>query len=425
MISEVSKQYQIAPQLDVATLDIRSQRQMFQVHGRGLRFQISEGVATLLDVLQAPATVDDAYDKFLLSYPSCSRATFEVLLNRLLETGIVASAAELGSNDPRHNTVPDPKRFGRGGKHGFAFRISLFDVDQLRPFTGVLAKLFDPRCTILLLVVSAVLHLTYLFSSHSGGHAAAMKLSDLNLLLLIAIVYISVFFHELGHAAACTYFGIGHGDIGVGVYLLYPVFYSDVSESWLLSRKQRLVVDAGGLYFQVLASSSLIVVWLFTHQHVLALALSSLFIGALINLNPFFRFDGYWILSDWLGHPRLSSAANDLWQKLRSREQRNEMWVRSKGQEHDLIILLYCVLNAAFIVGFGIRLVRVAVPHLILEAKLTVLQLGFGLAHDPVALFRPTLLLHAFLLVFTWLGIGRIIYSQLSSIARRIRTYAR
>ena len=44
----------------------------------------------------------------------------------------------------------------------------------------------------------------------------------------------SSFFHELGHAAACKYFGIRHGGIGFGLYLNFPVLYTDVTEVWKL-----------------------------------------------------------------------------------------------------------------------------------------------------------------------------------------------
>ena len=47
---------------------------------------------------------------------------------------------------------------------------------------------------------------------------------------LLVFMLASSFFHELGHASACKYFGVCHGGIGFGLYLNFPVLYTDVTE---------------------------------------------------------------------------------------------------------------------------------------------------------------------------------------------------
>lgn len=54
---------------------------------------------------------------------------------------------------------------------------------------------------------------------------------------LVAFTIISSFIHELGHASACKHFGLKHGGIGFGLYLNFPVLYTDVTEIWKLNRK--------------------------------------------------------------------------------------------------------------------------------------------------------------------------------------------
>ena len=51
--------------------------------------------------------------------------------------------------------------------------------------------------------------------------------------------------HELGHASACHYFQIPHGNIGFGLYLNIPVFYTDVSQAWKLTRRERFLINIG------------------------------------------------------------------------------------------------------------------------------------------------------------------------------------
>ena len=62
---------------------------------------------------------------------------------------------------------------------------------------------------------------------------------------------LSLAFHECGHARVPVG-GARPGRIGIGIYLVWPVFYTDVTDSWRLSKAGRLRTDLGGVYFNVL-----------------------------------------------------------------------------------------------------------------------------------------------------------------------------
>jgi hypothetical protein len=74
---------------------------------------------------------------------------------------------------------------------------------------------------------------------------------------------------------------------------------------WRLQRRQRLVVDLGGVYFQ---SMSIVVcalwAWATANPTVLWVVLAMDF-AMLMNLNPLFKLDGYWAVSDATGIPNL------------------------------------------------------------------------------------------------------------------------
>lgn len=118
---------------------------------------------------------------------------------------------------------------------------------------------------------------------------------------LIILMLLSSFFHELGHASACRFYGVNHGGIGIGLYLNFPVLYTDVTNAWRLKRKQRLIVDIAGIYFQSIFLVIILLFFLFTHYDILRYIILIMNLGILITLNPFFKFDGYWIVSDLLG----------------------------------------------------------------------------------------------------------------------------
>jgi len=63
------------------------------------------------------------------------------------------------------------------------------------------------------------------------------------------LTIVAACFHELGHATAGRYGGADPGVIGVGIYLIWPAFFSDLTDSYRLSRSGRLRADLGGVYF--------------------------------------------------------------------------------------------------------------------------------------------------------------------------------
>jgi putative peptide zinc metalloprotease protein len=125
------------------------------------------------------------------------------------------------------------------------------------------------------------------------------------LLALIATLALAALFHECGHAAACAYGGARPGPIGMGIYLLFPVFYTDVTDSYRLDRAGRIRTDLGGLYFNVWCVVVLNAAFLASHNGLLLLAVLLLHLEMAQQLIPTVRFDGYFVLADLAGVPDL------------------------------------------------------------------------------------------------------------------------
>lgn len=140
---------------------------------------------------------------------------------------------------------------------------------------------------------------------------------------LLLFMLLSSFIHELGHASACKHFGVRHGGVGFGLYLNFPVLYTDVSEVWALGRGQRCVVNLAGVYFQVYCLLALLGLYAATGNDLVRYLVLALNLGFLMTLNPFFKFDGYWLASDLLGVPNL---------RQRSREWLGYVWKRLRGR---------------------------------------------------------------------------------------------
>ena len=68
-------------------------------------------------------------------------------------------------------------------------------------------------------------------------------------LAVAGLTLASLLFHEFGHASACRYGGARPGVIGFGLYLGWPLLYTDVTDAYRLGRAGRLRTDLGGVYF--------------------------------------------------------------------------------------------------------------------------------------------------------------------------------
>lgn len=116
----------------------------------------------------------------------------------------------------------------------------------------------------------------------------------------------SILAHEFGHASACARFGAKPGEIGVVAFFIYPSFYSDVNAAWSLRRWQRVAVDLGGIYFQLLFGCGVFVAYHLSGWPPLRGTLFLIVASGLFSLNPVLKFDGYWVVADALGVTNLA-----------------------------------------------------------------------------------------------------------------------
>ncbi len=121
--------------------------------------------------------------------------------------------------------------------------------------------------------------------------------------------------HEMGHAYTATRYGCRVHTLGVGFLLLFPVLYTDATDSWKLqSRQQRARIAVAGTVVELGVAMVATFLWNLcpdgmVRSVLFVLATTNWVSGLMINLNPCLRFDGYYVLSDWLGIPNLQARA--------------------------------------------------------------------------------------------------------------------
>jgi putative peptide zinc metalloprotease protein len=124
-------------------------------------------------------------------------------------------------------------------------------------------------------------------------------------LFLLALLLLSMVFHEIGHVTACRYGGARPGDMGVGLYLVWPALYSTVTDTYRLDRVGRLRTDLAGVYFNAIFMTVLTGSYLRTDATWLLPAILLMHVQAAQQFLPSVRFDGYYMLADLAGVPEL------------------------------------------------------------------------------------------------------------------------
>jgi putative peptide zinc metalloprotease protein len=125
--------------------------------------------------------------------------------------------------------------------------------------------------------------------------------------------------HEFGHGLSCKAFGGECHEMGALFLCLSPCLYCNVSDSWTIPNKwKRIAISFAGIYVELVIAAIATWVWWYTpHSPVVNnIALCVMVLCSIstvvFNANPLMRFDGYYIMADWLEIPNLRDRSNRL-----------------------------------------------------------------------------------------------------------------
>src|SRR3954471_11553442 len=171
--------------------------------------------------------------------------------------------------------------------------------------TAPFQPLFRPWLVVPVVLGFAAVFWFVLFQKGIASATAQAFDSPELLLLVLGLGIASAGFHEIGHAAACRYGGGRPGGMGAGIYMVWPAFYTDVTDAYRLPRGARLRTDLGGIYFNAVIAVVTLAVWSVVRADALLLLIALQLLEMVKNLSPVIRADGYHILSDATGVPDL------------------------------------------------------------------------------------------------------------------------
>lgn len=232
------------------------------------------------------------------------------------------------------------------------------------------ARLFKPLFfppVVLAALVCLTAFDVWLFGTHGVAQAFGQSLQSPGFIMLIlALVVVSAGWHEFGHAAGCAYGGAKPGVMGAGLYLAYPAFYTDVTDSYRLSKRGRLRTDLAGVYFNALFILITAALYAVTGFEPLLLVIVTQHIEAAHQLLPFLRLDGYYVLADATGVPDLFSRIKPIlvsalpWKAPDARVRELKTWVR--------VVVTIWVLLVVPLLLFQVGMILLHLPRIVATA---------------------------------------------------------
>jgi len=187
-------------------------------------------------------------------------------------------------------------------------------------FTNALTTIFKPLFLppVVLAVVAAFVALdVWVLGIHGiGGSVRAAVYQPWLLLVFFGAIVVATAFHECGHATACAYGGARPGVLGAGIYVVWPVFYCDVTDAYRLGKAGRLRTDLGGIYFNAIFALATAGAYAATGFEPLLLIILLQNFAILQQLMPLLRLDGYYIVSDLTGVPDILNRVRPILSSL-------------------------------------------------------------------------------------------------------------
>ena len=237
----------------------------------------------------------------------------QFLVNSNLAEMIGDSDWKMLSKRQEQTKLPLQKKILMG--HLF-FKLPLFKPQSfLRATSPLVSPLFSP--TIWFVIMTAGLAGLYLASRQ--WHEFTASFFDMislqgTIYFVIALVFVKIA-HELGHAYTAHRFGCVVPQMGIAFMLFMPMLYTDVSDTWRLkSKRQRMLVSGAGVLAELGLAMLATLLWVFLDDGVMreivfVIATTSWVLSLFVNLNPCMKFDGYYLLSDYLGIDNMQTRA--------------------------------------------------------------------------------------------------------------------
>jgi len=211
---------------------------------------------------------------------------------------------------------------------------------------------------LILLSLAGLVTFSYLIGARYGTPLVVAHRLLLGGLVFIAGRFLLVALHETAHGVTLAHYGRRTQRAGLRLVMIFPYAFVDTSEAYFEPRAHRIAVSAAGPLSDFSCGAAFAIACALAPKgnvrDVLFQLAFAAYVGAFFNANPFLDRDGYQILSDWLGQPRLRERA------------RAQLSVRLSGRASDgegssllgrygIAGLVWSLIGVGFVVVLSLR----------------------------------------------------------------------
>ena len=187
-----------------------------------------------------------------------------------------------------------------------SIKIRAFNPDRLLTALEKRLHFFFTR-VFSIIVVIAVAIATIISILNAGLLFVSMNslFSLYSIPLVIVVIFAVITIHEFGHGLTLKHFGGKVEEMGFMLLYFIPAFYCNVSDAWMLKKRERILVSLAGGYIQIFIWALATIAWRILAPETVASQMCIIIIAfsgiqTLFNFNPLIRLDGYYMLSDYV-----------------------------------------------------------------------------------------------------------------------------
>ena len=286
-------------------------------------FRIRAGAYVFVSRLRSGVTVEEVWKECIEMDPDGAPGQEEVisLIGQLYQNNLIYSNLPPDSEKLFERIKKREEKELQGKLKSFLTpKFTLFDPDKLLLFCVPFFKFLFSKWGLLLWLGVCLMGLkTALGHVDELTSQAAGILAPDNLLPIILVAGLVKAIHEFGHGITCRVLGGQVHKCGV-ILLMFtlipvPLPFVDTTSSYSFRLKRhRLLVAAGGMLFEFFCAACACMLWAAIGEGMGKSMLYNFMTVTTIqtvifNINPFLKFDGYYILSDTLDVPNLQERA--------------------------------------------------------------------------------------------------------------------
>jgi len=279
----------------------------------------------VLGLLDGTRNLEQVRDELLQTHPTVhvTLADVQRLLTDLHEKGLLQTLRYgQGAALLKHHRKERRQQIWNAVRNILYLRLPGWDPERtLEWLHGYLAWVFRPWAVALcvsLVIASLALVLTEFAEFRRRLPEFHQFFAWPNLIYLWLTVSATKILHEFGHGLSCKHYGGECHQMGMMLLVFSPALYCDVSDAWMMRNKwHRIIIGGAGMYVETVLSAVAIFVWWNTNPGLLHyLCLNVFFVSTvstvIFNANPLMRYDGYFMLADFLEIPNLRPKADKM-----------------------------------------------------------------------------------------------------------------